>query len=154
LNNELDLQEMRLRREALYELLYEYIQDLLVLSRSPAERKAIGFVFYLLYFVQGKRRLPRKDEFDEVVADCLDRNLGKDDFSTKWQLDLKVDQAVDNPEKFYLETLQKLQLLQVIRDGWGDWLDGDLSASEKRAISREKLSRLQAHLKALLEARQ
>jgi hypothetical protein len=61
---------------------------------------------------------------------------------------------VDDPEKFYLETLQKLQLLQVIRDGWGDWLDGDLSASEKRAISREKLSRLQAHLKALLEARQ
>jgi hypothetical protein len=49
---------------------------------------------------------------------------------------------VEDPEKYYLETIQKLELLSRIRDGWEGWMDGDLSKQEKKLLEAEKVSRL------------
>lgn len=118
-------------REAQFGLTREALQDLLVLSRLPGERKALGILFYLLEFVQGKSRFPRKEELSEVVSDCLDRNLGKEAFRTKWQLNLSPDPSVDDPEKYYLETLEKLALIARIQEGWNGWQDGDLPKKDR-----------------------
>jgi len=126
-----DKTEELLSREAYYGLTREYLENLLVLSTLSSERKALGIVYYLLAFVQGKRRFPRKDEVSEVVSDCLDRNLDKEAFFDKWQLNHSRDPSVDNPEEYYLELVQKLLLLQQIREGWNDWKDGDLDPSER-----------------------
>jgi hypothetical protein len=131
-----------LGRQAYYGLAREHLEDLIVLSKLSSERKALGAVFYILVFVQGSGRFPRKDELAEIVSDCLDRNLGKEDFFAKWHLNPSRDPDVEDPEKYYLETIQKLELLSRIRDGWEGWMDGDLSKQEKKLLEAEKVSRL------------
>jgi hypothetical protein len=48
---------------------------------------------------------------------------------------------VEDPEKYYLETIQKLALLSQIRDGWEGWQDGDLSKQEKKSLEKERADR-------------
>ena len=76
-------------------------------------------LYYLLHFVRGKRRFPRKTELTQVVSDCLDRNLGREDFLAKWNLSLGTEPDIDDPEKFYLETVEKLRLIGELQKGWG-----------------------------------
>jgi hypothetical protein len=115
----------RPKRQALYGLTREHLQDLLILSENTSERKALVGIYYLCTFVQGKRRLPRSSELNEVLSDAIDRNLGKEEFSAKWNLDLQTeDQDLENPEEFYLETIEKLRLIEDIQRGWEGWRDG------------------------------
>ena len=116
--------EKDLSRQALYGLVRENLQDLIVLSVHSSESKALGAIYYLLTFVQGKRRFPRKAELFHVVSDALDRNLGREAFVRKWHLILSQEPDVDNPEQYYLELQKKLQLIAEIREGWEGWQDG------------------------------
>jgi hypothetical protein len=77
-----------------------------------------------LVFVQGKRRFPRSGELNDVVSDALDRNLSKEDFHRKHGLDTSDEPDVDNPEEYYLETLQVLEKLAIFQEEWHDYLDG------------------------------
>lgn len=134
-----DREEELLRRDAHYGLIAEHLQDLLVLSSTLSERKALGILFYLLKFLQGKRKFPGKDEISEIIGDCLDRNLGIDEFSKKWNLSKqRIDPGVDNPEEYYLDMLQKLQLLQQIREGWNGWTDGSYTKSELAQMEEDQ----------------
>lgn len=139
-----DREEEILSRNAHYGLISEYVQNLLVLSTSTSERKGLGILYYLLVFLQGKRKFPGADEISEVVGDCLDRNLGIDEFSKKWNLEQQKspDLGVDDPEKYYLDLLQKLQLLSQIREGWAGWSDGSMTRSELKAMAEEQKLRL------------
>jgi hypothetical protein len=130
-----------LGRQAYYGLAREHLEDLIVVSKLTSERKALGVIYYLLDFVQGKGRFPRQAELPEVVSDCLDRNLGREAFSEKWHLNPSRDPDVEDPEKYYLETIQKLALLSQIRDGWEGWQDGDLSKQEKKSLEKERADR-------------
>jgi hypothetical protein len=113
-----------LQKTAYYGLICEHIQDLIILSVSKSERKALGVLYYLLRFVEGKRRFPRSRELPEIVSDCLDRNLDRDTFYRKYNLNPHVDQVVDDPETFYLETLGKIALVRQLQEGWSGWKDG------------------------------
>jgi hypothetical protein len=119
-----DKASLDLARSSHYGLLREQLLDLQVLVKLPGEAKAISALYALATFVQGKRRFPRKSELDEVLSDILDRNLGAEEFRSKWQLNLHDDLAVDDPEKYYQETLEKLEILRRRQEGWGAWIDG------------------------------
>jgi hypothetical protein len=59
-----------------------------------------------------------------MISDILDRNLGHQEFLSKWDLKLEDDLMIDNPETYYQELLEKLELISELRDGWRGWKDG------------------------------
>ena len=122
--NEEKLLAEDLSRASLYGLTKEYILALMLKCKHSTERKALVQLFALLYFVQGKRRFPRKDELYIYLSEVLDRNLGISDLNIKWQLELGTDPSVDDPEKFFLETLEMLETFHQLQEGWSKWMDG------------------------------
>lgn len=113
-----------LTRSCLYGLNREYLEALQLKSILPAERKALVIIYALLCFAQGKRRFPREKELPEFLSDVLDRNLGILDLTRKWELNLDDDPIVDDPEKYYLETLELLEQIRRFEEGWFSWIDG------------------------------
>jgi len=124
MNKKQSLEEYRIRRSALYGLVEEHLQQLILRSQLPSERKGLGAVYALLVFLQGKRRFPNKNEVSVVISDILDTNLGKTEFVQKWELDLEDDLTVDNEISDLYELMEKLKLIRQMREGWGGWQDG------------------------------
>jgi predicted chitinase len=116
--------EYLLSRKANYGLLRERLLDLLVQSPTPGERRALQVVYALSLFVQGRRKLPGKGELQEICNQILGENLGFEEFSRRWKLNLEADLAIDDPETYYLETLEILRRIQELRAGWEGYIDG------------------------------
>jgi hypothetical protein len=113
-----------LTRTCLYGLAREYLLSAMIKSTLAAERKGLAQLFSLLYFVQGKRRFPRKDELYDFLSKVIDRNLSLSEMAAEYSLDLDSDPIVDDPETYFLETLETLEAFRRFQEGWSHWIDG------------------------------
>jgi hypothetical protein len=112
------------RRKANYGLTRALLEKLALQSRTSGETKALWVCWTLTLFVQCKRRFPRREEMDQLISDILDRNLGHQEFCSKWEIVLEDDLMIDDPETYYQELLEKLELISQLREGWRGWKDG------------------------------
>lgn len=116
--------ETNLSRRAYYGLTREYLNKLMLLVPTKSERKGLEAIYALLAFLQGGRRFPKKNEIHRVISSVLDRNLSQEEFADEWGMNWNPDLAIDDPETYFLEQLEKLELIRRLKEGWSTWTDG------------------------------